>query len=254
MQFYSEGFFGYGEKGNYIPYSWDFFIPIAILIALSALLIIYRKQIRNFKKEQTVRFIIGFIIIIVEMSYYWRILYVGDEAGKPDLLSKLPIQLCEWGAICAAFMIMSLNDTLFGINYFVTFMGAGIALFVPQTVITYTGPTYYRYYQFWLEHILPILATIYVAAVHKKKPRYRDIWIAYGMIVLLAIPATIANFAIPEANYLYVRQDIPFIPNNYPIRVAAYSVIVLILFHILYGGWKLGEKMTGKAHMTQKES
>lgn len=41
-------------------------------------------------------------------------------------------------------MVMSLNDTLLGINYFNTFIGAGIALLVPQTVISNCGPAYYR--------------------------------------------------------------------------------------------------------------
>ena len=243
MQFGSEGFFGYGEEGDFVPYSWDYFIPILVMILAAVLIIIYRNKLHDFKKEGTIRFFWGFVMMIVEMSYYWRVLYVGSESGETTLMTKLPFQLCEWGAICAIFMIMSLNDTLFGINFFVTFMGAGIALFVPQMVISKTGPTYYRYYHFWLEHTLPILATIYVAAVHKKKPRYRDIWISYGSILLLTFPATYFNYVVPEANYLYVKLDTDLFPRSYPLRVVIYSVIVLLIFHLLYGGWKLGESL-----------
>lgn len=247
IQFYSEGFFGYGQPGDYVPYGLDFFIPILLLIGLAVLIVLMRKKIRNLSREKTIRFVLAFLIIVVEMSYYWRVLYVGVEGrDETSLLTKLPMQVCEWGAICAAFMLMSLSDTLFGINYFITFVGAGIAIFVPQTVIESCGPTYYRYYQFWGEHALPILATVYAIAVHKKKPRYRDLWVSYGLLCLLTVPATFANMAFPEANYLYLRLDIPFMPDSYPLRVVIYSVIILALFHLLYAGWVLVSKLIMK--------
>ena len=247
IQFYSDGFFGYGQPGDYVPYGLDFFIPILLLIGLAVLIVLMRKKIRNLSREKTIRFVLAFLIIVVEMSYYWRVLYVGVEGrDETSLLTKLPMQVCEWGAICAAFMLMSLSDTLFGINYFITFVGAGIAIFVPQTVIESCGPTYYRYYQFWGEHALPILATVYAIAVHKKKPRYRDLWVSYGLLCLLTVPATFANMAFPEANYLYLRLDIPFMPDSYPLRVVIYSVIILALFHLLYAGWVLVSKLIMK--------
>ena len=135
MTFYSEGFFGYGDPGNYIPYGLDYFIPILILIGCSVLVILKRRQIRTWLGEGRLRFVLGFIIIIVEMSYFWRLLYVGlDNSGDTSLLTRLPIQLCEWGAICSAFMVMSLNDTLFGINYFITFI-----VFFPNTSTQYSS-------------------------------------------------------------------------------------------------------------------
>ncbi len=251
MTFYSEGFFGYGDPGNYIPYGLDYFIPILILIGCSVLVILKRRQIRIWPGEGRLRFILGFIIIIVEMSYFWRLLYVGlDNSGDTSLLTRLPIQLCEWGAICSAFMVMSLNDTLFGINYFITFIGAGIALLVPQTVISSCGPAYYRYYQFWLEHALPIFVTVYVMAVHGKRPRYRDLWISFGCLCLLGIPATIANMTIPEADYLYFKMSIPFIPESYPVRAVIYAILILTAFHVLYFAWVLFERIYQKKRKT----
>ena len=51
------------------------------------------------------------------------------------------------------------------------FAGTIFALITP-TVITYTGPTRFRYYQFWLEHTLgyiSIFYMIFILFMSKKK-------------------------------------------------------------------------------------
>ena len=128
----------------------------------------------------------------------------------------------------------------------ITLIGAGIAVLFPQTVISTCGPGYYRYYHFWGEHLLPIFAVIYVMIVHDKKPKYRSIWISYFAALLLTIPATILNMKYDDANYLYLRQDISFFPDSYGWRIVIYSAIMIILFHLLWGGWCLFERRKRK--------
>ena len=241
-EFYSEGFFGYGDVGDFHAYGPAHIIPILLLVGAVVFTFLKSDAIRNWKHEKTLRLWLAFSMLMAEYFFYWRVMYVGNEHDENTLITLLPFQLCEWGAICAAFMILSLNDRLFGINFFVSIIGAGIALAVPQTVIYKTGPTYFRYYQFWMEHLIPIYTVFYAVAVHKKRPKYRDIWIAYGAMALLAIPATIANMKFPQTNYLYLRMDLPLMPDSYPARVVIYSAIIISAFHILFGVWCLFDK------------
>ena len=44
-EFFSEGFFGYGEKGNFKYFSFWHFLPIILLIAGIILTYIYREKI-----------------------------------------------------------------------------------------------------------------------------------------------------------------------------------------------------------------
>ena len=210
------------------------FLPIGLLIIAIILTAIKQESVRCWKQETRFRYLLSFVMLMVEMSYFWRLLYVGNESGGNSLMTKLPMQLCQWGLICCVYMIISLNDTLFGINYFITFFGAGIAIFSP-IVISRTGPTYYRYYQFWLEHLLPIYATYYAMAIHKKRPKYRHLWLSYAGMLVMTIPASIANLKFTEANYLYLKLDIPFMPDNYALRIIIYSIITLAAFHLLWG-------------------
>lgn len=245
-EFYSDGFFGYGKEGDFQAYGLDFFIPILLFALAVVFTVIKKDKLKVWKGEKTFRFVIGFIIMIIEMSYYWRVLYVGNENNGKSLMTKLPFQLCEFGAYCAIFMITSLSDTLFGLNFFITLIGAGIAVLFPQTVISTCGPGYYRYYHFWGEHLLPIFAVIYVMIVHDKKPKYSSVWISYFAMLLLTIPATILNMKYDDANYLYLRQDISFFPDSYGWRIVVYSVIMILLFHILWGIWYLIERRKRK--------
>ncbi|MCR5625635.1 MAG: TIGR02206 family membrane protein [Lachnospiraceae bacterium] len=232
-RFFSEGFFGYGQEGDFQIFGFWHFLPIILAIIAIILTSKNKKKIREWKWETRFRYVLSFVMLMAEMSFFWRLLYVGSEGKYDTLTTKLPFQLCQWGLICCVFMVISLNDTLFNINFYVTFIGAVIALISP-VVITRTGPTYFRYYQFWLEHLLPIYSTYYVMVVHKKRPKYRGLWLSYLLIFVLCIPATIANFSFPESNYLYLRQNIPIFPDNYAVRVVIYSVIFIFLFHVIF--------------------
>ena len=236
-QYYSEGFFGYGQVGNFQPYGIWHLIPILLLIIAVFVTWKNRAALRSWKHEGRFRFILSFVMLMAEMGYYWRLLYVGDESGKYLMLTKLPIQVCQWGLICCVYMITSKNDTLFGINFFISLGCTTIAMFLPQTVISRAGPRYFRYYQFWLEHALPIYGTLYMMIVHGKRPRYRHLWYAIGCLGLAAIPSYFANEAIPAANYLYVKLDIPFMPQNQLLRLLVYGVIITLLFHAMLFIW-----------------
>ena len=63
---------------------------------------------------------------------------------------------------------------------------------------------------------------------------------------MLTIPATILNMKYDDANYLYLRQDISFFPDSYGWRIVVYSVIMILLFHILWGIWYLIERRKRK--------
>ena len=251
-QFFSDGFFGYGEVGDFRNFSFWHFLPIAILLIAVILTAIKRDFFRGWKREKSFRYVLSFVMLMAEMSFFWRLLYVGDEYGQHNLMARLPMQLCQWGLICCVYMIISLNDTLFGINFFVTIIGAGIAIFSP-IVISRTGPTYYRYYQFWVEHLLPIYCTFYAMIVHKKRPKYRYLWLSYSLMLLMTIPASIANLAIPEANYFYLKLDIPFLPKDYSLRVIIYSAIIIAAFHVLWFVWGGIDRLIKKKNAGEKD-
>lgn len=241
--FYSGGFFGYGERGDFVPWSIWHIIPLLVIAAAIFLIWRYREQLRNWKHEYRFRCIFAFVMLLAEMSYFWRILYIGNEWGLATLMDKLPLQVCQWGLICAVFALMSDSDTLFGINFFVTICLTLPALFVPAVII-FTGPRYFRYYQFWLEHGLPLIAVFYMIFVREKRPKYWHLWLSIGLLTLMSIPCVIANRTIPGANYMYLgnftesnvafTDPLSFLPNSQLPRYLSLLALTLTLFHLLY--------------------
>lgn len=204
VKFYSEGFFGYGEKGNFKYWSISHFAPIVLFAICVYLIYRYRDKLKNWKHEENFRFILAAVMLFAEMSYFWRLLYVGSsEPETLDLLDKLPLQVCEWTCIFAIFMITKKSKALYPICFYVC-LTIGIFPALTPSVITTTGPAYYRYYQYWLEHLLPPMAVFYMTFVHGFRPTKKGIISAVAFMGTLTTLALICNANIPEANYLYL--------------------------------------------------
>lgn len=244
--YYSEGFFGFGPPGTFKPYTLMHFIPLIVCAALVFLVWKKRNSIRNMKYEAHLRYVLSFCMFLMEFGFYIRLLYVGNTYGDFTMMTRLPLQVCDVGMITCMFMITSKFPTLFGINFFVTLFGAALACIIPQTVLTEADPTYFRYYQYFGEHLLPIFGTLYMMIVHRMRPRYRDIWIASGALFLVLIPAIIMTDTYPPASYMFLKLKIPFIPENLYLRAAIYTVLVIMIFHLMWLIWKLFLRVSEK--------
>lgn len=239
IEFYKDGFFGYGEEGDFTYFSFWHIFPIILLIAAIILTYIYRKKLSEFKYEKQVRFVLGCLILLFEVGYYWRVLYVGSEGVSNTLLTKLPFQICEWTAIFAALTLFVENKTLFDIDVFVC-LTLGIVPLITPAVITTTGPTYFRYYQFFGVHLLPIYAVFYMMFVKGYKYDLKTIYKPFIFLVILAIISIILNQNIKDANYLYLANDTQgeslanVFPKNMYLKLLIYTGVVFALFAIEY--------------------
>ena len=233
VTFFKDGFFGYSDNNDFQFGSIWHFLPIILMIITIVFIYIYRKQIKNYKYETSVRYILAFVMLFIEMSFFWRLSYVGTQGAADNMLGYLPLQMCQWGLIISVFTLISKNKKLFSINFFITLLFASIALAYPL-VIRNAGPTYYRYYQFWLEHTLPIISVFYLMFVHGLKLEYKGIYRTLAFIIPLAIICMVANDNIPNANYLYLKLDVPFLPDGQINRVVILTFIVILIFHLMY--------------------
>ena len=240
-------FFGKGDEVEFRTFSLAHLIPILLMIGIILLIYFYRDKIRDCKYEKTIRWVLAFMMIVSEMSYYWRLVGMADTLG-PNAIDHLPIAVCGWVTIFCSYMIVTKSQTLFDISYFWLFSASIFALITP-TVITYTGPTRYRFYQFWMEHTLGYIAVFYMIFVDKIRPNVRSIIKSYSLLAVLAVIAYIANTTLgPGANYLYMArpEDTPSIldilPPNYALRVFVMFLVVSTLFFLAYLPWLIMDK------------
>ena len=122
------------------------------------------------------------------------------------------------------------------------------ALITP-TVITYTGPTRFRYYQFWLEHTLGYVAVFYMIFVHKLRPTIKSAVKSYIVLTVLAIIAYFANDILgPGANYLFMAKPeatpsiLDILPPNFGLRIFIIGLAGTTLFFLSYLPWLIIDK------------
>ncbi len=247
-------FFGKGETIEFANFSLAHFLPIIVAVAIIFVIRHYRNDLRNVKNEHIFRYIIAFVLIVSEMSYFWRL--VGVPSLEPNPVDHLPITVCGWVAIFASYMVIGKSQGLFDICYFWAFSGSIFALVTP-TVISYTGPTRFRYYQFWAQHLGIYVAIFYMIFVHKMRPNKKSFIKPYAALVVLAVIAYIANRLLgPGANYLYMAEPeetpsiLDILPPNFALRAFVMAAVVTIMFTLAYLPWYLKDRK--KARIAQE--
>ena len=244
-------FFGKGDSVEFTDFTLAHFLPIVLAVVLIFAISRFRSNIRNWKREHHIRYVLAFALIICEMSYFWRLIAIPSLGGNP--VDHLPITVCGWVAVFCSYMLIGKSQTLFDLSYFWAFSGSVFALITP-TVITYTGPTRFRYYQFWAEHLLGYVAIFYMIFVHNMRPTIKSFIKAYVALVVLAVIAYWANRLIgPGANYLFMAkpEDTPsvldILPPNFALRIGVMAAIVTLLFVLAYLPWYCKDKKRAKA-------
>lgn len=238
-------FFGQGATEEFTNFTLAHFLPILVMVGIIVLIYRYRTQLLAYKHEEKLRLAMGFVLIITEMSYFWRL--VGVESLGANPVDHLPITVCGWAVIFSSFMLVSKNKTLFDIVYFWVFAGSTFGLLTP-TVITYTGPTRFRYYQFWLEHISGYIAVFYMIFVHKFRPTWKSMIKSYSALVVLALIAIGVNNMLPGANYLFVARPestasiLDILPENYAVRLLIMAAAITTLFFVIYLPWYIMDR------------
>lgn len=245
MQDFFHYFFGVGTEPEFALFTFAHFIPILLLIGALFLLHRYQNCLRDSSYETNLRYILGFSLIICDMSYYWRLAacpWLSNGASE-----HLPIGVCAWSVIFCAFMIIGKSQRLFDIAYFWLLSGSLFALLTP-TVLTYCGPTRFRYYQFWLEHSLGYVAIFYMIFVHKMRPNRRSIIRSYCTLLVMTALAAWVNHMIPGANYLYMARPesapsvLDFLPPNYALRIIVMVAVITAMFGLAYLPWYIKDR------------
>ena len=238
-------FFGQGTQQEFSLFTPAHFAPIVLMLLV--IFGIYKKRdaLAQCKYEEKLRYGMAFALIICDMSYYWRLAVMPSLGG--NVVENLPIGICAWTVIFCSFLMIGKSQTLFDIIYFWLLSGSLFALITP-TPLTYTGPTRYRYYQFWLEHTLGYISVFYMIFVHKMRPTVRS---AFKSAIAMAVMVVIAywvNQMVPGANYLYMARPeaapsiLDILPPNFALRVSIMAFAIGVMYWLAYLPWHLKDK------------
>ena len=243
-------FLGQGDTVEFETFSFTHVLTILSGVLIIFLIYRYRDRLAQSRHEGQLRYLLAFALIFSEMSYYWRLIAMPSLGPNP--IDHLPISVCGWAAIFCSYMVIGKSQTLFDISYFWLFSGSIFALLTP-TVITYAGPTRFRYYQFWMEHLLGYVAIFYMIFIHKMRPTIRSAAKSYAALMVLAVIAYSTNQMLgPGANYLYMARPestpsvLDILPPNFALRIAVMIAVITLMFGLAYLPWYLKDRKAKK--------
>ncbi len=246
-------FFGAGDTTEFHTFGIEHLIPILLLGGGIFCIYKFRNQIRSLKWEKNICLALAFIAIVCEMSYFWRLVGVPSLNANPH--EHLPITVCGWAVIFCSYLAVTKNQTLFDIAYFWLFSGTIFALITPA-VLSYCGPTRFRYYQFWCEHMIGYIIIFYMIFVHKMRPTVKSAFKSYGVFAVLAGIAYFANKLLgPGANYLFMAETedaasiLDILPKNFAVRVLVMASIITIFFVLAYLPWYFKDRKARRTKM-----
>ena len=239
-------FFSWGSEPEFALFTPAHFAPILFMLAVIFLTRRFKNQLRESKFEVNIRYILAFLLVISDMAYYWRV--AGHPGMTPDPTQHLPISVCGWAAIFCSFMLVGKSQTLFDISYFWILSGSVFALLTP-TPLTYTGPTRFRYYQFWGEHTMIFIAVFYMIFVHGMRPTVKSALKSYAALWGLTAIAIWVNDLVGEgANYLFMARPeaapsvLDILPPNFILRTAIIIAVITTLFVAAYIPWYVKDR------------
>ncbi len=244
-------FLGQGDTVEFVNFSAAHIVPILIAVLLIYCIYRGRNRLRDSEWDMRLRYVMAFALMLSEMSYFWRLIAIPSL--NPNPIDHLPITVCGWVAIFSGFMMVGKAQTLFDLSYFWLFSGTLFALITP-TVITYTGRTRFRYYEFWVQHLLGYVAIFYMIFVHKMRPTIKSAVKAYLALMVMAVIAYSTNQMLgPGANYLFMARPestpsvLDILPPNFALRIAVMIAAITLLFGLAYLPWYLKDRRAKKA-------
>jgi hypothetical integral membrane protein (TIGR02206 family) len=242
-------FFGQGDVQEFALFTPAHILPILWMVAMILLIRKNAGALRDWKHEEKLRYVLAFALIISDMSYYWRL--VGMPALGANPVENLPIGVCGWAAILCSYMLVGKCQSFFDISYFWLLSGSLFALLTP-TPLNFTGPTRFRYYQFWAEHTLGYIAIFYMIFVHGMRPTIKSAIKSYIALAVLAVIATWVNNMLPGANYLYMARPesapsvLDILPPIHWLRVLIMAAVITLMFGLAYLPWYIKDKKAQK--------
>ena len=122
MKEFLKYFLGAGTEVEFTNFSLAHFLPILVMVGVILAIRQFRDKIRNYEKEKNLRYILAFLLILSEMSYYWRLVAIPSLGPNP--VDHLPITVCGWVVVFSSYMLIGKTQSLFDICYFWLFSGS----------------------------------------------------------------------------------------------------------------------------------
>jgi hypothetical integral membrane protein (TIGR02206 family) len=225
-----EGFFGH-EYSKY-PFTFLSNEHLIVLLAFFFLtFVLYRLRSQIFKYDLWIRSALFITLFSLEILYHFWLV----RGGNWDITYTLPFQLCSISLIISLILLMTNSRVLATVLYFIGGVGAFAALLTPELFL---GFPHFRFFQFFITHMVIIWTALYFVWVRGYYPGKMSVWVAFLFLNGCSFVAFWVN-RLTGGNYMFLAQK----PENaslidylgpYPYYILSLEALALGLFWILW--------------------
>lgn len=218
------------------------FMIILYLVLLIALLYSYKKITAKPYLGSTFRWSLAGFLLFLEITYQtWMIV---NDMWRPS--HSLPLQICSLAFILAIIALVTLNKNVIIFTFFIGFIPAGLTIITPE--LNFDFP-HYRFWHFFLHHIVLSCVSLYLVLAHKVAITFKSTLAAFGILLLYAFVIGVVINPMFGGNYLFLSDSpenetlINFLGSGviYIVNLVIVGFIVFLLSFGIYkwiGSWK----------------
>lgn len=177
---------------------FEYIFPILIIAIAIGFAVVFRNKLNDKTKNNILR-TIGALFLVGEISFRIWLIY-----HKQPWYTNVPLHLCSINALVGAYFLLfklnNINKRVFGVWFILAAQGAFLATIYSQMAV---GFSHFRYWEYYLIHILLVIAPIFVLLFKNIIPTKKDAINALITMIILYIPVVIFN-TIFNTTYMYI--------------------------------------------------
>ena len=180
------------------------FIPLVLVIVGVLAIYFLRDKIKQSGHDKTIRYTLGTLGIVSELSLQVWIFLNGNWTVRENL----PIGVCAFSLYLGIYIIFTKNWKAFEIGYFWA-IGGVLSVVFPDILY---GPDRFRYYNFLFLHMVFFFMYMYMMFVHDFVPTFKSFKKSFLLLLLVVLVFIVPVNLIFDTNFMYLLEphDTPF--------------------------------------------
>ena len=219
-------------QSEFVQFGPGHLTVIALLVVVSVSI---SAAVRYTHSEKVKRGICWTLAIILLGGEWFKYVFTFTQYGTEYFLqNSLPLHVCGIAVYLTAYMLITKKQVIFEIVYFWALAGTTQAILTPAVTAGFPS---YRFFQFFIEHSIVIVAVCIAVFGLKMRPRLKGLWATYVLSWLLVFVIGGLN-AMLSTNYMYLCDPptgiSPFYFLQWPWYILFQSTLALVLFFLLW--------------------
>ena len=218
--------------------SLEHITPIIIGVVLFVLMLKYAKNKTEVFNHKLIHRFACFVALFLTSFHIYHIIW-----SDYDFNENLPLYLCSLMGLLIPILTYTKKQVWFEIFVFLIISGTIQGVVTPDIAVGFPSFDYFRY---WIVHLGLLIIIFYYITVFNYKPTLKSVFKSYMALQVYVVAMMLFNYAM-NANYGYLNAKpksasiIDYL-GDWPYYIIKADVVLLVVFLLIYGCFKLSFK------------